>query len=701
MYYNYTSGPYQQKSGFTDTEWYDKIKGDIDNGKPIFYAMWEADWSAGHAVVCDGYRNGNEMHLDLGWSGSGTAWYNLDSVSSGGYTWTIHGAVFNITPDNSPAKPNKTTNPIPQTGDTRQPIDVVLKWSDGGGAISYEVYFGTDNPPSNIYNGTSCLTNSFACGQLAHGTTYYWRINARNAGGITTGDIWTFTTGLPDLNKDDIIDFEDFAILAKHWLKSFVISDIVWVSIDDPGVSGHESFNGEMSKYETTNAQYCDYLNAAYVSNDIIVEGSYVKGANGNNPGTDYNGQAYYDLSGSGSTSDGVTNGAAARINWTGSTFTVDPGFENHPVTYISWYGATAFCNYYGYRLPSQWEWQAVADYDSSYTYGCGTNINNSIANYIGSNHPHGTTAVGSFGAYGYGMCDISGNVGEWTSSIAVSGYFTRGGTWVNIADDCSVFSPGVVRPEHMFHYMGFRVCRGDGIYINWVSINDPGVSGHEIFNGNMSKYETTNAQYCQFLNAALSSGDITVGTDSLIYGAIGSNGGADFEGKVYYNIAGSGYNFNGAANGGAARINYNGNEFTVDSGFENHPATYVTWHGATAFCNYYGWRLPTEWEWQAVADYDGTYTYGCGTTINNSMANYLESLHTDGTRLVGSFGTYGYGMCDMSGNVGEWTSTVVGTKGVTRGGVWLSIADDCSVFSRGLVLQEDAVYYMGFRVCR
>ena len=43
-----------------------------------------------------------------------------------------------------------------------------------------------------------------------------------------------------------------------------------------------------------------------------------------------------------------------------------------------------------------------------------------------------------------------------------------------------------------------------------WVSINDPGVPEHEGFVGQMSKYETTNAQYCQFLNAAIASGDIT-----------------------------------------------------------------------------------------------------------------------------------------------------------------------------------------------
>lgn len=97
-YFNYTCNNYATKSGYTEAEWYNKIAADIDAGKPVFYTMWSADYEDGHAVVCDGYRNDNEIHLNLGWSGSGTAWYNISSVSYSSYTWTIHGGVFNITP---------------------------------------------------------------------------------------------------------------------------------------------------------------------------------------------------------------------------------------------------------------------------------------------------------------------------------------------------------------------------------------------------------------------------------------------------------------------------------------------------------------------------------------------------------------------------------------------------------------------------
>ncbi|NLW84214.1 MAG: SUMF1/EgtB/PvdO family nonheme iron enzyme [Phycisphaerae bacterium] len=307
--------------------------------------------------------------------------------------------------------------------------------------------------------------------------------------------------GGADLNVGGHVELNDFAILAESF-DPYSPPAMTWVAISDSGAGMKDEygnpisqggFTGEMSKYETTNAQYAHYLNAALASGDIIVSGDYVVGAGGSNTGRDFAGCEYYYLAGSGPAGHGIPDGGAARINWTGSSFTVDAGFENHPVTYVSWYGATAFSSYYGWRLPTEWEWQAVADYDGSYTFGCGMTINNSIANYTISLHPHGTTEVGAFGTYGYEMADMAGNVWEWTSSR--SGYLVvRGGSWASPADFCSVSYRTSYTEYQMLSYFGFRVCRGDmQPTITWVSIDDPGVPDHEGFTGEMSKYETTN----------------------------------------------------------------------------------------------------------------------------------------------------------------------------------------------------------------
>jgi len=280
-----------------------------------------------------------------------------------------------------------------------------------------------------------------------------------------------------DLSGDCMVNLEDFAIMASGWLTTYNTNDLAdlasqwldegvpgpgemaWVSINDPGIGGgHEAFNGQMSKYETTNAQYCEYLNTAKVSGDIIIDGSFVKGASG-----PYSGQDYYRLAGPGWTGNGATNGGAARINYTGSSFTVDSGFENHPVTYVTWYGATAFASYYGWRLPTEWEWQAVADHTVAdpYIYGCGTRITNRIANYRYSTHPDGTTIVGSFGTYGYGLCDMAGNVQEWTVTLYSTGNRgIRGGGWYNYASYCTVSRRVTYSPYTTSNCVGFRVCR-------------------------------------------------------------------------------------------------------------------------------------------------------------------------------------------------------------------------------------------------
>jgi formylglycine-generating enzyme required for sulfatase activity len=502
-----------------------------------------------------------------------------------------------------------------------------------------------------------------------------------------------------DLTGDCFVNLDDFSLLAGQWLTVYDSSDlaamtlewltagtpdpdITWVSISETG------FTGQMSKNETTNAQYCQFLNAAFVTGDITVNGSMVYGANGTNNGMDYVGTVYYDLTGAG-------YGADAKINYSGGIFTVDSGFENHPVNYVSCSGASAFCGYYRWKLPTVSEWQAVADYTGTYTYGCGTTLNNTKANYNGS---VGTTsAVGAFGEYGYGMCDMAGNVFEWTSTNNFDTAYYMGGGWNSAASICLISKLLYINRGTMAHNLGFRMCRVASIPepdMTWVSIPD------YAFAGQISKYENTNAQYCQFLNDALASGDITI-SGTTVYGANGSNGGIDFVGSVYYDLEGTGGNADSIVNGGAARIHYSG-VFTVDRGFENHPVSYVSRPGAAAFCGYYGWRLPTRLEWQAVADYTGSYTYGCGRNIYNSIVNYLGSSHPFGTTTVGTFGIYGYGVCDMAGNVNEWTSTASDANNYSyQGGGWDATASSCLVLTFPLINQYTMTHNLGFRACR
>ena len=91
--------------------------------------------------------------------------------------------------------PDPAVNPSPANGASNTSVSTDLGWSDGGGATSYGVYFGTDSTPDlGEFQGNQTAT-SFALPTLNYGTTYYWQIDSANAAGPTAGNVWYFTTG--------------------------------------------------------------------------------------------------------------------------------------------------------------------------------------------------------------------------------------------------------------------------------------------------------------------------------------------------------------------------------------------------------------------------------------------------------------------------------------------------------------------------
>ncbi|MCP4453651.1 MAG: SUMF1/EgtB/PvdO family nonheme iron enzyme, partial [Planctomycetes bacterium] len=239
-------------------------------------------------------------------------------------------------------------------------------------------------------------------------------------------------------------------------------ASMVFVAISDPGVSGHDGFSGQMSVNETTNAEYCQYLNAAMAERLITVHNNVVYAANDTSYTEPYLATHAAD--------------SGSQITYSGGTFRVHTrdgrNMARHPVVQVSWYGATAFCHFYSVRLPTEWEWQAVADYDGSYTYGCGSTISQSRANYrdsvyanpLGLSDTPYTSPVGHFSAFGYGLCDIAGNAWEWTDSVySKSHRVVRGGSWRYYDTYCAVWRRNGSSPHSTNNIIGFRVCRGTG----------------------------------------------------------------------------------------------------------------------------------------------------------------------------------------------------------------------------------------------
>jgi len=134
---------------------------------------------------CQG--NQTATTFDTGTMANNTTYYwRIDEVSPGG---TTMGDIWRFT--TVQAAPGPATNPNPANGATDIPrIGTSLSWTAGSGTVdSHDVYFGTTNPPTFKVNQTA---TSYATGTMGQGKLYYWRIDEKNTGATTPGDVWNF-----------------------------------------------------------------------------------------------------------------------------------------------------------------------------------------------------------------------------------------------------------------------------------------------------------------------------------------------------------------------------------------------------------------------------------------------------------------------------------------------------------------------------
>ena len=186
---------------------------------------------------------------------------------------------------------------------------------------------------------------------------------------------------------------------------------------------------------------------------------------------------------------------------------------------------------------------------------------------------------------------------------------------------------------------------------------------------------DVTTGQYADFLSAALADGYIKLDGESIV----GYYPGDKFHGVKHEEEIKAGDWLFIPLDDPSQRIEFDGTTFTVQSGYENHPMTSVTWFGAWGFCGYYNWRLPTEMEWEKAGRGTDTRPFPWGEEIYRENANFyssrdpFEEMSSFGSRTspVGfyngePFGDYQtldsaspYGLYDMAGNVWQWTGDV------------------------------------------
>lgn len=301
--------------------------------------------------------------------------------------------------------------------------------------------------------------------------------------------MWSFFRG----SREQVLLTGVVLAIASHARAevSFAWADIGFLgnAADSTGF-GAVAYQYRIARYEVTNAQYAEFLNA--------------KGASSDGSSSLY------------STNSGIGAGITRSGSLGSYTYSVVAGRDTHAVGGVSFLSAMRFVNWLsngqgagdtergtydiassgglatralgaGYVLPSEDEWYKAAFYQpqayegppSNYwTYATSTNsINRTMANYNDWLGPVtvDTVSVGSYQANFFGTYDMAGNVYEWNDALKGNQRGLRGGR-LNFPDAYNLLSSQSYSevPDYQNRFSGFRVAYvpGPGIGLSGVLLH-------------------------------------------------------------------------------------------------------------------------------------------------------------------------------------------------------------------------------------
>lgn len=192
-----------------------------------------------------------------------------------------------------------------------------------------------------------------------------------------------------------------------------------------------------MAETEVTNTHFVDFLNQVALLNQLYVEVG-IPGDWDSDSTAIANGISWHILADSTSTEEWAgqvlieltdTEGGGqdplnrSWIEWDsiGNTYSVVAGYEQWPATWVSWYGAMMYADFYNVSLPTEAEWEYAARAGQQLEYPTDDGgLSYAQANYgsfgpvMDTNYLPYPSVVGTFAPNPFGIYNMTGNVSEW-----------------------------------------------------------------------------------------------------------------------------------------------------------------------------------------------------------------------------------------------------------------------------------------------
>lgn len=197
-YFQYDPGmQIMNKEQNSATFWIETLHTELNASRPVVYTI-TLDNGREVACIIDGYNDSGQFHIDWSEASISNSWVYLDNLS---YESEIindanQSMLVGIRPIDLEVVPYPAQVPSPVNSAINVAIGTNLSWAAGGGIVNgYKVYLGTDNPPTNIVNGTTQTTTTYDPADFSYNTQYFWKIVPYNQSGDAIDcPIWTFST---------------------------------------------------------------------------------------------------------------------------------------------------------------------------------------------------------------------------------------------------------------------------------------------------------------------------------------------------------------------------------------------------------------------------------------------------------------------------------------------------------------------------